>query len=162
MHSPPDQKEWESELVMDTKEKCAKLITLLTIVANNVDLFKDGFAVEWFGISTFVYDDYDDSGNRIPGTAKAKMAKTVKALRRITGGIAVKDSNDYYFWMDIKLNGDAGDPVFRVQSSRENVCERKVIGTKVVDDIDYDNAPKIKKTVEIVEWECGIILDGAE
>lgn len=132
-------------------------IKLLEIVLAKPGLFTDGFSVEWYGVSIIIYDDYDpDTNERITGTAKIKMAAMVRELRRITRGESKKGSNDYYFWFDVTMPGT--DRYFRVQSSRENVCTKVVIGKEEKEIIDYGLAPKTKVMVDIVEWQCDSVL----
>jgi hypothetical protein len=155
MFKPPDQKEGTMNVT-----RIAKLISLLKIVTDNAELFPNGFNVENDGcISVYVYDRYDDNGDILAGSAKTDMANLVKTLRRITQKTSAdKGANDYYFYVDIN-QGD--DRLFRIQAARNSVCTKVVTGTKEIEEPDYDNVPKVKKTVEIVEWQCDPILEGA-
>jgi hypothetical protein len=80
----------------------------------------------------------------------------IAAIRRDIGGQWVKEATDSWFW----LRRAFGPHRFDLNTARDVVCERVVVGTKQVD-IPDPAAPKITVDEEIVEWVCSPLLDDA-
>lgn len=76
--------------------------------------------------------------------AKDQLRQWAKAF-----GSARKIVSDYSFGLGKKF----GDVEVKVYSHREAVCEKKVVGTRVI-------AASPEREVEVVEWECEPILKG--
>lgn len=81
----------------------------------------------------------------------------VKAKRREIGGRWEKGADGPTF----QLKGRIGSAHVILQTSRDKVCERIVVGTetKVVPDPD---APKVEIEVDVVEWVCPDSLLGKD
>ncbi len=80
--------------------------------------------------------------------AKAELANIARLL-----GTAAKQADDHY----IGLTKGFGPVVLTVKASRENVCERVVVGTKTTEYLVPPPGVEMEKrthTEDIVEWVC--------
>lgn len=73
----------------------------------------------------------------------------------------VSSSGDYMrLLFDFSDNGDCYTHI-GISVRRDAVCTRRVVGTRQVEKLDYLQAPKVMVTEEIVEWDCGSVLQAA-
>lgn len=91
-------------------------------------------------LTSWLYDDYEDSSYDNPTTAKEKARRAVLAL-----GKAEKNWSEG--WLDIRKDFGCIELEFTI--SRESVCERKVVGFK-----DIPERVIEAQRQEIIEWEC--------
>jgi len=91
--------------------------------------------------------DYENVANaaEIEADTKRRFADKARSL-----GACEKRSDEHTFDLVKKF----GPHRIIIQASRDRVCERKVVGTEIKEVIDYNNAPRVMKEVEIVEWSC--------
>ncbi len=98
-------------------------------------------------------------------TGAEDQRSEMAAWSRALPGTKTKQVNSNYFYLRKTFGGGL---YFKVVASRDEVCERVVVGThevteEVVDPAYLAEAPTIvvTKTVEDVEWRCNSILDDA-
>ncbi len=80
--------------------------------------------------------------------ARPQLAGIARVL-----GTAAKKADEFYYG----LTKDFGPVVLSVKASRENVCERVVVGTKTTEYLVPPPGVEMEKridTEEIVEWIC--------
>ena len=77
-------------------------------------------------------------------------------LTRMLGGRRTKDADEHAVHITRRFGPGV---VVELYVSREEVCERRVVGTETVEVPDPD-APKITIEREIVEWVCAPVLGG--
>ncbi len=103
---------------------------------------------------------------------KEDFAKWARALKNAAPHKLIeKSATDYYSVLEVKYDEpkyyDDQETTYTasriiVQTSRENVCEKKVVGTekktvsKLVTPAVYED---VEEDVEIVEWDCGSVLN---
>lgn len=87
----------------------------------------------------------------------ADDAEHMARLVSLVGGDRDKEASEKYMRI---VRGLGGGVAIEVCAPREQVCERRVVGThtEMVPDPD---APLVERTVEVVEWECSPVLGGA-
>lgn len=85
-----------------------------------------------------------------------EQKEVAKRIRRIFGGAWTKKVNgaDFYIQQERAL-GYFSTTIF---VARDAVCERKVVGTKVVTHDAIEARPSHEETVEVYEWDCGTLL----
>lgn len=76
------------------------------------------------------------------------------------GGTRSKDANDN--WIEVRR--PFGPLTLVVFSSRDAVCEKRIVGVETVE-VDEEVTPAVTRKVtverEIVEWDCKPVLSGA-
>lgn len=80
-------------------------------------------------------------------------------LRRELGGTWQKSAVGDRFWMHSTI----GDVRVRIEGDRDSVCVPRVIGTekKVIPAVEAVEAqPERVEEVDVIEWDCGTILEG--
>jgi hypothetical protein len=98
----------------------------------------DARAVSWvYGYSPKTYQDD-------PERAKRDMRKAAKTLGKA-------EKNHTGNWFELKRR--FGPVLLEINTNRQNICERKVVGTR---EIEEKVIPA--RTEEIVEWECYDLL----
>lgn len=104
------------------------------------------------GKSQYDYMPIHVSSNRWEGHDLINIdpKKELTRIRRAIGGKWDKD----YSGASFELKGKLGDTFVKIWASRENVCEKVVVGTEIKEVPDYANIPKVTREVEIVEWKC--------
>lgn len=89
-------------------------------------------------------------------------------LRKAIGGEWRKDVRDseyspaFLLRRDIPVTGRTNDYdhiTICIESPRDSVCKPKVIGTKTVTIPAVEARPEQVKEVEVIEWDCGNLLD---
>lgn len=89
-------------------------------------------------------------------------ADAARAVRRLTRGQPIGtvrvDHGETYRNYTLPLGGTV-KVTYSIE--RKQVCEAKVIGTKIVKRPD-PNAPMIEETVDDIVWECSPLLEEAE
>lgn len=94
--------------------------------------------------STTPYDNYR---HLIVCSTRDELVQTVRRL----GGRWDKDEKpDHWFGMTRQLGGRVSIYAY---VAREQVCEKRVVGTKTVL-VPADDAPMVEVEREIVEWVC--------
>ena len=78
-----------------------------------------------------------------------------------TGGKWDKDAYDTGTGGNFALRRKFGPVELSVLASRDQVCERKVVGVEVVEIPDPD-APRVTVEREVVEWTCAPVLAKAQ
>jgi hypothetical protein len=58
----------------------------------------------------------------------------------------------------VKQFGGTNAVLYKLSTSREGVCTKKVVGTETVEVVDYSHVPKKQIQRDVVEWECDPIL----
>ncbi len=86
------------------------------------------------------YDYHPRTYDRVPGGAKATMRRAARAL-----GKADKRHEGHFFSLLRKF----GPVRLELTTSREQVCEKVIIGTKEVPEVTYP-----ARTEDVVEWVC--------
>ena len=79
-------------------------------------------------------------------------AQDFAALAAVLGTARKSSESGYY-----NLTRSFGSIDFEVTASHAKVCERVVVGTEEVEEVDPEALaalPKVKVTREIVEWKC--------
>lgn len=86
---------------------------------------------------------------------RADLADTIRAIKA-TGLVSdiTKDATDDYMHVTMSF-GDGGQMLLAI--NREQVCRKIETGTETVEIPDPD-APKVKVTRPVYEWECDPIL----
>lgn len=90
-------------------------------------------------------------------TARAGMAVIARAM----GGAVKAPKTHHDGTEDFQVWREFGGIVLYAQAPREQVCTRRVTGTReVTEEIPDPDAPKVTvtRTVEDVTWECGPLL----
>lgn len=93
---------------------------------------------------------------------KDRAAEIARKMRREYGAKTEKRISDAGFmFIDVYLDGVSDDCLrdFAIGIPRQAVCERRVVGTEEVEEPDYSAVPKRKVTRDIVEWDCGSLLE---
>lgn len=87
--------------------------------------------------------------------AREKMAEAARVL----GGNLRKGGDNETFHLRGALHGFE----FKLIAMRNAVCTREVVGTEEIEVPDPEvKVPRIKKTIEKVEWKCHPLLGGDE
>ena len=68
-----------------------------------------------------------------------------------------KTSGTYFFALNYKFGGITLD----LFTNRDNICIRRVVGTKMVETEVVEKTRTEQKEVEIVEWDCPTLLNGS-
>lgn len=127
-------------------------MAMLQIVAANAVYFANGYSLGWNSVTAYYF------GNN----AKSDLAAAIRAIRRHTNGRVEKVYTDTGFKAVIYVVLASGDAIhFSLSASRESVCTKVVTGKAMVEEIDYESAPKRMVERDIVEWQCDSILEGA-
>lgn len=134
-------------------DKVNRHMRALQIIAGNATYFPDGYSMTWNGFSVWYYDSEEN------GTAKKQIANAIRAMRRaLPGCVVTKNYTDHSFKVEIVSTGNL---TIHFETSRGNVCEKVEVGTEMVEEIDYENAPKKMVEKPIIEWQCDSILESA-
>ena len=82
---------------------------------------------------------------------RERLADAARKLAQ--SGKVLKGSDNHWYWVELQF----GDWAYRVLASRQNVCERVVVGTERVE-IQKEVRPAETETAyvdrEVVEWRC--------
>ena len=98
----------------------------------------------------------------------AKTPEQIKAWAKALGNVKKEYGNDDDVY-NFSLYGTLGTIPIKVLGEREGVCERVVVGSEEIEitepdpDFERPEVPMItrKVTKEIVEWNCGSLLEDA-
>ena len=104
--------------------------------------------------------DYSPIGFYLTGDEDAK--KALANFARVMPGTVTKDADPQTFFI---LNGNLAGLHVRAIAYRDEVCERKVVGTheQVIPATPAVEAmPERTAVIEDVEWVCGSILEKSE
>lgn len=92
-------------------------------------------------------------------THDESQAETLATIARALPGQLSKSGNDEFF----RLKGQIRGFYVKILADRDEVCTRRVVGTREVVETVPDPSVEVplverKRTEEIVEWDCGPIL----
>ncbi len=104
------------------------------------------YGIHTNGFNTYIYDENG------PAVLKT-MLDQAKAWKRPNA--IEKEYTDEFLSVILRYNHGM---TITLRAARSNVCEKRVVGTREVERIDYENAPKKMVTEDIVEWDCHPIL----
>lgn len=84
---------------------------------------------------------------------------TMRTLRRELGGLWKKQAYGDTFTIEQEVGAKSVNFTLRIQGDREKICTRVVTGTEVKTIPAVEAKPERTETVEVVEWDCGSLLD---
>lgn len=88
---------------------------------------------------------------------RKRMAAAVRAMPSCWS----KDPDEKW----LNLNGQLAGLHVQLYASRDAVCTRRVVGTEereVEEEVRPAETRKVRKQVDVVEWDCGPILNGGK
>lgn len=143
------------------KRQVNRHYAILAVLQKVLDVIPSGYNLQWNGADMYFYGD----------DAKTQLAKAIRAFREVTNGSVKKNYADTTFTATIthviplwdyetQCNNDS-EISFYLRAQRESVCRKIELGTELVEEIDYDKAPKVMVSKPIIQWECDPIMDGA-
>lgn len=86
---------------------------------------------------------------------------TLAAVARALPGRVTKDTTGLegeLFQVYATLGGEEGGVIYGGVAYRESVCERRQVGTKVVEREEPTETRTVRETVPVYEWDCDPIL----
>lgn len=89
----------------------------------------------------------------------AEHKKAVRKVMRAIGGNWEKTYSGTSMWFTQEGVEKFGGGNITIFAKRDAVCERKVIGTEV---IEHEAREAFTETREIIEWDCGSLLAATE